>query len=108
MLTESEEALVARLLDLPVLERASYVQRVFADRPGLRERLHQIALAAAALDPVAKNPPVPASDRDRVRVMELAFEPPENASTIIGAYKLLQKIGEGGFGVVWMAEQQQP
>jgi len=26
----------------------------------------------------------------------------------IGHYKLLQKIGEGGFGVVWMAEQEQP
>ena len=26
----------------------------------------------------------------------------------IGAYKLLQKIGEGGFGVVYMAEQSRP
>src|SRR5688572_5368349 len=26
----------------------------------------------------------------------------------IGHYKLLQRIGEGGFGIVWMAEQEQP
>ncbi len=32
----------------------------------------------------------------------------EGPSQIIGPYKLLQKIGEGGFGVVYMAEQQQP
>src|SRR5882672_2062622 len=34
--------------------------------------------------------------------------PRECAGTQIGPYKLLQKIGEGGMGVVWMAEQTQP
>src|SRR5262245_14843959 len=33
---------------------------------------------------------------------------PERPGTQIGSYKLLQKIGEGGFGVVYMAEQQEP
>src|SRR5262245_62108306 len=28
--------------------------------------------------------------------------------TLIGPYKLLQQIGEGGFGIVYMAEQDQP
>ena len=32
----------------------------------------------------------------------------ESPGTIIGKYKLLQEIGEGGFGVVFMAEQQEP
>src|SRR5262249_21986881 len=37
-------------------------------------------------------------------------EPPptEGPGTIIGPYKLLEQIGEGGFGVVYMAEQTQP
>src|SRR5260370_10675041 len=32
----------------------------------------------------------------------------EGAGTMFGPYKLLQQIGEGGMGVVWMAEQKQP
>ncbi|QOJ15202.1 MAG: serine/threonine protein kinase [Planctomycetia bacterium] len=32
----------------------------------------------------------------------------EQAGQIIGRFKLLQQIGEGGFGSVWMAEQREP
>ncbi len=46
-------------------------------------------------------------------VLGLAAEPPaaqlgEAEGDVIGSYALRQKIGEGGFGVVWMAEQSQP
>ncbi|MEX2168566.1 MAG: serine/threonine protein kinase, partial [Pirellulales bacterium] len=32
----------------------------------------------------------------------------ERVGTVIGPYKLLQQIGEGGMGVVFMAEQTKP
>jgi serine/threonine protein kinase len=37
-----------------------------------------------------------------------ASPPSERPGARIGPYKLLQVIGEGGFGVVYLAEQEEP
>ncbi|UCE61337.1 MAG: serine/threonine protein kinase [Phycisphaerales bacterium] len=84
-------------------ERASYLDIACGDNAGLRARVeallkaHEEAgsfLSAPVLDPTAL-------DSD-------SLVPSEEPGTIIGRYKLLQLIGEGGFGSVYMAEQQQP
>jgi hypothetical protein len=35
-------------------------------------------------------------------------EDAEQVGTVIGSYKLMELIGEGGFGLVFVAEQQKP
>jgi serine/threonine protein kinase len=39
---------------------------------------------------------------------ELARLKPEEAGEWIGPYKLMEQIGQGGFGIVWVADQERP
>ena len=57
---------------------------------------------APALEPVA------ADAAQVLSAAESAVEPEIPETKRIGPYKLLQKLGEGGYGVVYMAEQEQP
>src|SRR5690606_17903928 len=38
----------------------------------------------------------------------VAYEPPESIGADVGPYKLLEQIGEGGMGSVYVAEQTHP
>ena len=81
-------------------ERAAYLDRVCGNDPDLRRRVERLLEAHAEANSfLAARPAVAAAT-----CVGLA----EAAGTIIGPYKLVEQIGEGGFGVVYMAEQQQP
>jgi serine/threonine protein kinase len=89
------EELFQRAADLPRAERAAFLERECAD-PELRERV----LGLLRRHEEGGSFVVP--------LLDPGTSPSEGPGTVIGRYKLLQHIGEGGFGVVYMAEQTEP
>jgi tetratricopeptide (TPR) repeat protein len=75
----------------------------FLNRP-LAERLAE--QFAASGSPEESQVRTRAEENGAGAAMDEAFAC--RAGAVIGPYKLLQRIGEGGMGTVWMAEQTQP
>jgi WD40 repeat protein/serine/threonine protein kinase len=82
-------------------ERMAYVDQACADAPDLREKV--VALLQA-YDEAGSSLGLPRP----VFPPTSGYSPAEGPGSRIGPYKLLQQIGEGGMGVVYMAEQQEP
>jgi serine/threonine protein kinase len=66
--------------------------------------------AFQAADPVSSPAEPTTNDESASEETEANSTTPgaERLGTMIGPYKLLEQIGEGGFGVVYMAEQLKP
>jgi hypothetical protein len=77
----------------------SQVEKLLALSPGAGNFFEQ---CAPALEPAA------ADAQQVLAAAESALEVEASENKRIGPYKLLQKLGEGGCGVVYMAEQEQP
>jgi WD40 repeat protein/serine/threonine protein kinase len=85
-------------------ERAAYLDRVCGPDGALRGRVEDLLRAHVEGDDFLEVPaPVPTVDPTPG-----GAPAPDERGTVIGPYKLLQQIGEGGMGVVYMAEQQAP
>jgi serine/threonine protein kinase len=104
--TSSEQAVFAEALlrDTPEA-RADYLASACGNDTALRQRVEALLRAAESAGDFLEQPPVGLSHSDPVsKVNELSEQPGDR----IGRYKLLEQIGEGGCGVVYMAEQEAP
>ncbi len=111
---EQEVAIFGAALDMPTGQRAAYLDQACAGDDALRQRVEAFlavhAQAGAFLDKPASGAERLAG-RETPRDQEEALHstlPSERVGDRIGRYKLLEQIGEGGCGVVYMAEQEEP
>src|SRR5262249_39419442 len=94
-------------------ERAVYLDRACRGDSDLRQQVERLLSAQHQLGSFLEEPAAATSAASEVaagRWIDPANPPrvTEGPGTRIGPYKLLQQIGEGGFGVVYMAEQMEP
>ncbi len=94
-------------------ERAAYLDGACGGDAELRRRVEALLKAHDESGGFLEGPGVAAAAGLTADLPEAGDSPPAPPSTeagevIAGKYKLLQEIGEGGMGHVWMAEQVRP
>jgi serine/threonine protein kinase/tetratricopeptide (TPR) repeat protein len=111
----TEEEIFNQALSRSPAERAAFLDQACAGHPALRASVEALLRANVGATGFLEQPPSVlrspvGGEEPEVGSARTAQEQPvsEGLGTIIGPYKLLQQIGEGGMGTVFMAEQIQP
>ena len=99
---QREEAVFEAARNLSAAERAAYLDHACAADPELRGRVERLLASFERAGGFMNHPATPE------RILRREPTPTEKPGDRIGRYKLLQQIGEGGCGVVYMAEQTEP
>ena len=106
--SQTVESLFEAARQLPTSkEREDYLQTACGQDPALRQRVEALLQAEMQAGEFLSAPlaTLEADSASGGTTVEPLAEKPGDR---IGRYKLLQQIGEGGCGVVYMAEQQEP
>ena len=102
-----EEWIIRQARERPAAERAVFLDGACAGDAALRERLERLLAAHDQPEEVLADGIDAATVKATIK-LDLADAPDEAVGQTLGRYKLLEKIGEGGCGVVYVAEQTEP
>ncbi len=102
-----EDALFQAAIQLTGSARAAFLDHACASDAALRARLEALLMAHEASDGVLDEQPVREVLTPTI-TLDLPDAPDEAVGQTLGRYKLLERVGKGGFGVVYVAEQTEP
>src|SRR5215471_7712456 len=110
--SEREVAVFNVARRLPASERSAYLDEACFGDGLLRKRVEELLLANEEVGGFLQDATPGALRRDEASLpptlLSTDMFPVEKAGDRIGRYKLLQQIGEGGCGVVYLADQEEP
>jgi serine/threonine protein kinase len=102
----TEESIFAEALEKQVPEeRAAFLSDVCKGDATLRARVENLLKSHEQAGSFLRKPLAPTVDEPPGSPADALSEKP---GTVIGPYKLMEQIGEGGFGLVFVAEQLHP
>jgi serine/threonine protein kinase/Leucine-rich repeat (LRR) protein len=102
-MTTLAQDLFVQASELPAAERDAFLAQVCGDDAELRLEIQRLLVDAARADSFFGD-----GDGSTLGAEEFKETYAEKPGDVIGPYKLREQIGEGGFGSVWVADQEKP
>jgi serine/threonine protein kinase len=90
------------------IERQHYLDKSCGDDRGLRDSVNSLLAAHDAPENRLDAPPVAFTNLSHPETHHYDWSIPDHVGQTIGSYRLMEQIGEGGFGLVFVAQQLAP